>query len=484
MIQTKPPPAPSGTGKPALRPACLAATAAAGLAAAAWVPGSTGPGLFLVIIALLSGLAVVLAGTEKPTHTSLAFASVGIVLVAMPAIRAAEWLVVPDLFLALLFAAFAVTDPKSWSQALLGVLTPSARLPHVPGAALQSASGVLGSADPARITGVLRGVVVGGLLAGVFWALFASADRAFMELTGKLIPDWDLGLVPLRFLCFGVAFVVTIAFALSRISGPPALLSAIFDFGEKNLPSFKVGRAEWITALGLLNVLFLAFTTVQVFVLFQGHDHILETAGLTYAEYARQGFFQLLVAAALVLPIVGLAWSRSNIKSQTDEVVIKALLGMLSLLTLGIVISAVRRLGLYEEAFGFSRLRLSAHAIALWLGVLLVLLLAAGAAGRTKWLFAGILAATAGTVLIFNFMNPDAMIARRNLERFEVTGKIDHHYLSTLSPDAVPALLELPDDRAESVLSALDRHLSEPEPWSDANLSRIHARRLLHAESP
>ena len=35
-------------------------------------------------------------------------------------------------------------------------------------------------------------------------------------------------------------------------------------------------------------------------------------------------------------------------------------------------------------------------------------------------------------------INPDAWIARQNIERYEATGKLDVDYLPTLSADAVP----------------------------------------------
>ena len=56
--------------------------------------------------------------------------------------------------------------------------------------------------------------------------------------------------------------------------------------------------------LGVLDALFLAFVAVQATVLFGGHRHVLETEGLTYAEYARQGFWQLLWVSALTLLVL------------------------------------------------------------------------------------------------------------------------------------------------------------------------------------
>ena len=61
----------------------------------------------------------------------------------------------------------------------------------------------------------------------------------------------------------------------------------------------RLSRAEWVIPLALLDALFLAFVIVQLAVLFGGHDRVLRTTGLTYAEYARSGFWQLLAVGGV-----------------------------------------------------------------------------------------------------------------------------------------------------------------------------------------
>ena len=80
--------------------------------------------------------------------------------------------------------------------------------------------------------------------------------------------------------------------------------------------------------------------------------HVLDTAGLTYAEYARSGFAQLLAVAALTFAVIAAArrWAAAAAAA--------ALLAALCVLTLVVLASALKRLGLYEETYGFTRLRL------------------------------------------------------------------------------------------------------------------------------
>ncbi|HYH27491.1 MAG TPA: DUF4153 domain-containing protein, partial [Actinomycetota bacterium] len=77
-------------------------------------------------------------------------------------------------------------------------------------------------------------------------------------------------------------------------------------------------------------------------------------------------------------------------------------------------------------------------------------------------------------------LDPDGMIASRNVERFRQTGLIDARYLQTLSLDAVPALAGLPDPERDRVLAGYTG--PDPDGWPAWNVGRERARRLLGAE--
>jgi hypothetical protein len=136
---------------------------------------------------------------------------------------------------------------------------------------------------------------------------------------------------------------------------------------------------------------------------------------------------------------------------------------------------------LYEDAFGLTRLRLLAETVAVWLGVLLLLLGAAGwfTTVRTRSASAAVVLTAAG-LLAFSLGNPDRRIAERNIDRWETTGLLDADYLAKLSADAVPALVELPWPERGRTTSILRDRLRVGDPWSSANLSRSRARRLLY----
>jgi uncharacterized protein DUF4153 len=115
----------------------------------------------------------------------------------------------------------------------------------------------------------------------------------------------------------------------------------------------------------------------------------------------------------------------------------RLLLGALCALTLVVLASALTRLGLYMDAYGYTRLRLSAEAAILWLGGVFALLLIAGAARRMGWLPRATVALTGVAVFAFAISNPDRRVAEHNLERAQPA---DERVLRELSADAAPAL--------------------------------------------
>jgi hypothetical protein len=330
--------------------------------------------------------------------------------------------------------------------------------------------------------------VLGGTLLAVFGTLFLSADAAFAELARRwLVPDWAFGLIPARVVVFAMVLILagSLVGAGPRYEalGRPWALAAFLPAAAPPRPRRGLGRTEWAVALGLLDLLFAAFVLVQLAVLFGGRDHVLRTAGLTYAEYARQGFFQLVAVAALTFGVIAGAvwWARRE--RTADSRLLQVLLGTLCVLTLVVLASALRRLTLYEAVFGYTRLRISVHATILWMAALFGLVVVAGVTMRGRWLPRAAVVVTAAGLLTFTLLNPDALIASRNVERFQRTGQIDVAYLMHLSDDAVPAMSHLPKDVGRCVLSSYRALLAAPEPLFGWNHARQRARDVLEHSS-
>jgi hypothetical protein len=108
----------------------------------------------------------------------------------------------------------------------------------------------------------------------------------------------------------------------------------------------------------LIDGVFLVFLAAQATVIFGGHDYLERTTGLTYAEYVHQGFGQLTVATALTLLVVWAAARKAGRSTAADLAWLRGSLGLLCVLTLVVVASALYRMHVYQEAYGFTRLRL------------------------------------------------------------------------------------------------------------------------------
>ena len=162
----------------------------------------------------------------------------------------------------------------------------------------------------------------------------------------------------------------------------------------------------------------------------------------------------------------------------------RGLVGCLCVLTLVIVASAIRRLHLYEDAFGLTRARRAAETFSAAVGALFVLVLVAGLAPAVRARFAAIaVAGGALGLLAFSLSNPDGRVAARNVERWRDTGQLDVAYVQSLSADAVPALAQLPEPLRGRVLAPYRRRVAAGEPWSSANRSRRNARAILAGET-
>lgn len=457
---------PAGATVPAwFAPVALVLAAGAGLA----LPGRPA-GLGLALVG--AGLCATVAAAARPRDPFaigcwLAAAALAIV----PAVRAAGWVVALSLVAALALAAIAAAGARTWRELGTGVLGAVAAL--VPGPLVVAVLVVrrAGERSWAWLAPAARGGLLAALLLAVFLPLLIAADAAFAELLDG-VWSWDLDAD--RAVARAGAALLALA-----VGGGLLLVAQRGAPGPAPAVRRRLRRADWVIALGALDLAFAAFVAVQLTTLFGGHRHVLETAGLTYAEYARSGFVQLDVVAALTLAVIAAAarWARRDTRG--DDRLARALLGILCVLTLVMLASALRRLGLYVDAFGATRLRLLVDVQLLWLGAVFALLIVAGAAREGAALPRAIVAVSAAAALGFAASDPDARIAERNVARFAETRSVDVRYLDGLSADAAPAIARLPPRPAACASERLREELGSDDGIAGANIARARAREVL-----
>ncbi|WP_327326491.1 DUF4173 domain-containing protein [Streptomyces sp. NBC_01210] len=433
-----------------------------------------GAGLNLLIVAVPAALGAYFAARTAGRRLrpwTCVWAVGGVVLLAVPALRDAGWPTFLAVVSALAAGSLALHGGRTWPGVLLGSL---GLLGAIGSGMAWGAQGLRERAGSSRGRWgpVVRTTAVAAVLLIVFGALFAGADAAFADLLGGLIPDVSVADGPWRFLLFLLGLVG--ALAAARTAAAPVRWDR-FDVR----PGRARARWEWALPLIVLNLLFAAFIAVQLAVLFGGYDKVLRETGLTYAEYARQGFWQLLWATLLTLLVIALALRWAPRAGARDRALVHVVLGALCVLTLVVVASALRRMDLYVAAYGLTRLRVSVAAMELWLGLVIVLIMAAGIFG-VKWLPRAVAASGAVAVLVFGLLSPDGMIADRNVQRYESTGKIDIEYFQELSADAVPALDRLPEPLRSCALKGIAANLEGThKPWYASSWGEWRARRIL-----
>lgn len=433
-----------------------------------------GLGLNLLAVAVPVVLAAASAARDAGRRIrpwTLVWSAGGAGLLAVPLLRDAGWPTFLALAAAVGAGSLALHGSRTWRGALLGSVGVVGAVP--PGlrwawyGVREQAGGIRDRWWPA-----VRGVAAAVLLLIVFGALFAGADAAFADLLADMSPDVSLGESPLHALWF--ALVLAGALGAARVAAAPLRWDRIE--GTRGLPR---GPVEWALPLVVLNALFAVFIAVQLAVLFGGYDKVLEHTGLTYAQYARQGFWQLLIVTLLTLLVIALALRWAPRGGRGDRLLVRSVLGTLCVLTLVVVAAALRRMDLYVDAYGLTRLRVSVTAMELWLGVVIVLIMAAGVAGA-RWLPRAVAASAVVAVLVFGLLSPDGLVAEQNVQRYTKSGKLDVPYLRQLSADAVPALDALPEPERSCALRDIAQELeAEDTPWYATSFGEFRARRLL-----
>ncbi|MGW5674943.1 DUF4153 domain-containing protein [Streptomyces sp. NPDC003860] len=474
------PPASKGGARP--RPATVTGvTLGAALGTGVLSALLLGPGLGtnLLLVAAVGTLAAYAAARRAGRRFrpwTCAWAACGLALLLVPALRDAGWPAFLAVVAALMAGSLALHGGRTWHGVFLGAVGLLGSIVTGPTWGIEGLRQRM-TASQGRWGPAARSLGVAALLLLVFGALFSAADAAFADLLGALVPEVPVEEGPWRFLLF--LLCVAGALAAAHVAAAPTHWDRLAV--RRGRPR---ARWEWALPLIVLDLLFAAFNAVQLTVLFGGYDKVLAETGLTYAEYARQGFWQLVLATLLTLGVIALALRWAPRADDRDRLLVRSVLGALCLLTLVVVASALRRMDLYVDAYGLTQLRLTVAAMELWLGLVLVLIMAAGAYGAA-WLPRTVAASAAVGVLAFGLASPDALVAERNADRHQRTGKLDVEYLQGLSADAVPALDRLAEPLRSCALKGIAEDLEEDagKPWYATSWGESRARKIL-AERP
>ncbi|HVX88856.1 MAG TPA: DUF4173 domain-containing protein [Gemmatimonadales bacterium] len=303
----------------------------------------------------------------------------------------------------------------------------------------------------------LRAATVGTLLAVppvfVVGSLLAQADPMF----GDFLTSWTrLGLDRTVEHAAVAAIIAWPAAGWLRGMAVAPANGRLTRYGEPTrLDYFGVAPALY-ALVGLLA----AFLGLQARALFGGSAYVLATTGVTYAEYARRGFFELVAVSAIVLVLLLLGdWILDRRTPDADRR-FRTMGWLLVALLAVLMASALQRMFLYVSFYGLSDTRLYATAGMAWVGVALGWFGWTILRGRRARFGVGLLVISAGWIATLNVINPEAVVVRVNLARAIEGHPFDTAYHARLSADAVPALLAAADRLPAPECSDLVHHLA------------------------
>jgi hypothetical protein len=330
------------------RPALMWAVAL-GLLADALLRTPGRPGLNAALCALVGAAVVIMLlrrRCDPPARESVWMVGAAFVLVAALTLRDSESLAVFSVFGAMVLLGMAAgRAATAWAANAL----PSDVAFSAIRVGLLGAAGPLGwgRGDPDAVptsTGVSRGgrTLLRGTLMALppllfLGALLMSADEVFARIIR------DTFQIDFEMVVQHVALTAVIAW------GSAGYLRALLVPDDDIMSQLRVPRpglpaAEISVALWILNLLFLAFMAVQLRYLFGGATLVEVTPGLTYADYARKGFFELVAAATLVVPILLAAdWAAAQ-ENERSRTVLRGTAVVLVVLLVGVIASAAYRL--------------------------------------------------------------------------------------------------------------------------------------------
>jgi len=331
---------------------------------------------------------------------------------------------------------------------------------------------------------VLFGLAFSVPLLVVVVSLLTSADRVFEHLIDEVLSSFgsiNMSDFPLQGILVLLISIIVFSYIWSFLKSNDRIPNQMQQGGEEK------GKMIWdpiisITVLSLINCVYLVFIIIQFAYMFGSVNNALPP-DFSYSEYARRGFFELLMVTIInfTLLLSSVKFTRKDGKSVARTV--RILHSFLVICTMVILVSAYLRMSLYEAAYGYTYLRVLTHSFMIFLFILFVIAFYKVWNERISLLKPYIII-TLISYLILNYANIDAFIAKNNIDRYFETGKLDTHYLRNLSYNSIPVLVKLLNEEntppdLKQYLMEQQMDLSTNQDWQSFNLSRQKAKQVL-----
>lgn len=269
--------------------------------------------------------------------------------------------------------------------------------------------------------------------------LLAESDAAFEGLVSSFIPDPSSLVGELIATVFIAPFIIGFAVSLKHRK------KTAFDFRKPK----GIDTAFLSAFFGVLSLCYLVYLFSQTAYFFSAFSGLLpEGYKLTFADYARRGFFELCYIAGINLVLIFLMIILAKKKNEKLPAVLKVFGCFIGVFTLAIIATAISKMVMYIDNYGMTVLRLGTSAFMIFMAVVFIAVIIRCFTDKVKILHTALI--TASVILIaLGAVDIRAVAAKYNYNAY-ITGKlkaIDTEYLYSLGEEGVPYLIKLLDDK-------------------------------------
>ncbi len=320
------------------------------------------------------------------------------------------------------------------------------------------------------------------LLCSADYAFFETIKgivKFFMQYMGNIL-DAKFGFsIFMRFLVIIILTIYLVGFFINLFSRKPWKRKT-----EKGI-SICIETTILNTVLTMLNLIYIVFCKMQISSLLQA---AFSQEGFYYANYAREGFFQLMAVSIINFTMILLTTKNTKQSSKIQIYYRKAMNFILAVSTMVILLSAFVRMNLYGEAYGYTVLRILVYFVLITEAILMIpTILYLFCEKFSPWKSYFIIITV--MYVVMNFSNIPQIIARKNIERYLEGGhqKIDVVYLKKTKTDGLEEVLNLYQNtndpfikhQLKSYFNDLESELEQEDHFLEWNYSKQRARELL-----
>lgn len=303
-------------------------------------------------------------------------------------------------------------------------------------------------------------IIILPLVLVVLWLLI-SADMVFEQMFGILFDGIEIllnGCLEKNFFV-RIIRIIIVFFVISAM-----VYFLIYDYSievreDNNKVKNKI-EVESIKMLFIvLNIIYVIFDFIQIKSLML---HSISES-IRYAEYARQGFFQLMIVSVINLSIILISKKYIIDTNSKQSRFLKIMSLVMVGLTFVIIVSSFLRMNLYEQQYGYTLLRLLVYITLITEAILIIPTIVYIVKPKYN-VIVGYMVIILGVYVGINYINVDKLIALRNVDRYYDKNDIDLDYLMNGNTDNLGVLVEFYEEvDDEEIKENLEEYFSELE---------------------